>query len=528
MRRALNQTVRIASKPATVNLASAPATLAKQTGASFIDMLERISGDAVQPLQSAGGDSEGQAQENPNSDEQVKTSGPGPVVSQEKLSGTILAATDSPVKSPGVDTADNELCAIIHPAKPVVSANREERPSCPDRHLKAAQSDQHQDANSMCVAADEHPSQDLVDVQASARRFESSCSDSQVKQANASDILSVFEFLPASFRPNSSLANSIKEPGAANPSATEANQDSSATSANSPEPTSLLSLPKAAPAIETLAENAFRFESVGLANSVNRASQSKSANAGPPTSAACAVSSSVTSGTRGNTTQEASSTPHANLTDRQASQQAQAGETQSIPVASKALDASASQSISLAMHAPSAAASAPQTMSASNGEAPYRAQDQGDLLSGQPERASVDGNPGVNTARLIQSMSESEMRLGIHSAEFGDISIRTTVSQQQLQAQINVGHGELGSTISAHLPALEAKLGSDFGLHASIEVNQAGASFSGGQGQSSQQNHNFRTNQEPATGIFEAAEKEPQTVPGSLVTASDSRLDIRA
>ncbi len=66
----------------------------------------------------------------------------------------------------------------------------------------------------------------------------------------------------------------------------------------------------------------------------------------------------------------------------------------------------------------------------------------------------------------------------MHSSEFGDISIRTSVAQQQMQTQISVDHGELGNALSAHIPNMQTKLGSEYGLHATIEVNQSGASFS--------------------------------------------------
>ena len=133
---------------------------------------------------------------------------------------------------------------------------------------------------------------------------------------------------------------------------------------------------------------------------------------------------------------------------------------------------------------------------------------------------------GINTARLMQSMSESEMRVGMHSAEFGDISIRTSVSQQQLTAQINVDHSELGSAIAAHLPSLQSKLGGEFGLHASFELNQLGGSFTGGNGQSSQQHHKMSSQSVPPDSSALHSDGDPITLPGELL--EDSRLDIRA
>jgi hypothetical protein len=134
----------------------------------------------------------------------------------------------------------------------------------------------------------------------------------------------------------------------------------------------------------------------------------------------------------------------------------------------------------------------------------------------------------INSARVIQSMSETEMRVGMRSSEFGDISIRTMVSEQQVQAQISVDHGELSSAISAHIPSIQAKFGSDLGLHATIEVNQSGMSFSGERGQSApreQRNSvsSIQTNSSSSPGENESIGMRP--VP---IAVDSSRLDIRA
>jgi len=138
------------------------------------------------------------------------------------------------------------------------------------------------------------------------------------------------------------------------------------------------------------------------------------------------------------------------------------------------------------------------------------------------------GMSGISTARLIQTMGESQMRVGMHSNEFGDISIRTVVSQQQMQTQISVDHSELGSALSAHIPSIQTKLGSEYGLHATIEVNQSGASFSSEGDRSSQ----YR--QQAAVRPVEGAET-PVALQNDVLSpripaamGSEYRLDIRA
>jgi hypothetical protein len=145
----------------------------------------------------------------------------------------------------------------------------------------------------------------------------------------------------------------------------------------------------------------------------------------------------------------------------------------------------------------------------------------------QADAAESATPSGINTANLIQKMSESEMRVGMHSAEFGDISIRTSVSQQQMTAQISVDHGDLGKAISAHIPAMEAKLGGELGLRALVEVNPGGMQFSGERGYSSQREQKALTPAVQTEGIATSTEVDHAGV--RLVTAVDQyRLDIRA
>ena len=96
-----------------------------------------------------------------------------------------------------------------------------------------------------------------------------------------------------------------------------------------------------------------------------------------------------------------------------------------------------------------------------------------------------------------------------------------------MQAAISLDHSELGNAISAHIPALQARLGSDLGLHAAIEVNQLGGSYTSNQGQTSQQNQNFSSNRVSAGDVAQAAETESETVPAALLAVDGSRLDIR-
>lgn len=82
--------------------------------------------------------------------------------------------------------------------------------------------------------------------------------------------------------------------------------------------------------------------------------------------------------------------------------------------------------------------------------------------------------PVINTARLIQSMGQSEMRVGMRSNEFGSISISTTTTaRDQVSAQISLEHGELARTLVAHLPEMQARLGGNQTFDVRIDMNSA-------------------------------------------------------
>jgi hypothetical protein len=141
--------------------------------------------------------------------------------------------------------------------------------------------------------------------------------------------------------------------------------------------------------------------------------------------------------------------------------------------------------------------------------------------------ASV-GMSGISAARLVQTMGSSEMRMGMHSSEFGNISIRTSVSQQQIQAQISVDHSGLGSALSTHINAVQSKLGSEYGLNANIQLNQNGASPSG-ERDGSQQQQSRAADRPSALQEAPTTQQTDLAMPAVAVSAgSNYRLDIRA
>jgi hypothetical protein len=253
----------------------------------------------------------------------------------------------------------------------------------------------------------------------------------------------------------------------------------------------------------------------------DKTSQSKSSGA------TFSVNPGDTSSTKASPAQESISAAHSVQNGNPLPQHALGDSSAATPLAIKPPEATVTQTVPVSNHTASVSTSQPHAASSAT-EVPIKAQDSADAAAEQLERTGSAAAAGINSARLIQTMSESEMRVGMHSAEFGDISIRTSVSQQQLTAQISVDHSELGSAISAHLPSLQSKLGSEFGLHASIDVNQLGGSVTGGNGQSSQQNQKMTSQAVPLDSSALDAESTLMPLPFQSVEVDGSRLDIRA
>jgi hypothetical protein len=211
--------------------------------------------------------------------------------------------------------------------------------------------------------------------------------------------------------------------------------------------------------------------------------------------------------------------------------QIQIDPSQAAAVTSKAADTTAVQAQAVAAHTVAADATTAHRASSTVADTSAAASTQRSDAASQADGTEAAASTGINTSRVIQSMNETEMHVGMRSAEFGDISIRTSVSQQQMLAQISVDHTDLGQAIAAHVSTVQAKLGNEYGLHAQIEVSQQGSSFTGDSGQSSSQRE-----QKPYANAFRidnsaASASEADSAVSALPVATVSssyRLDIQA
>ena len=145
------------------------------------------------------------------------------------------------------------------------------------------------------------------------------------------------------------------------------------------------------------------------------------------------------------------------------------------------------------------------------------------------ESAPAMATSAISDAKLMQTMNESQMRIGLSSNDFGDISIRTSISGHQLVAQISLDHGELSQAMTAQVSSMQTKLNDEHGLHASIEINNHASPQSGDAGSSSQRERGNSTAPLRTSSAVALGEEGRNVGPETIVNAAnETRLDIRA
>ena len=145
--------------------------------------------------------------------------------------------------------------------------------------------------------------------------------------------------------------------------------------------------------------------------------------------------------------------------------------------------------------------------------------------------------PVINSARVIHSMGQTEMSVGIHSTEFGAITIRTAANRDTLVAQISTDHADLAKELAIHLPEIQEKLGTSAPANVRIDFTgtlSQGSDTSGGMSNSSsdrsgagrEQQHNTTSD----TSDGSAVRWQSRTTMAAAAiqeSASKERLDIR-
>jgi hypothetical protein len=68
------------------------------------------------------------------------------------------------------------------------------------------------------------------------------------------------------------------------------------------------------------------------------------------------------------------------------------------------------------------------------------------------------GSGPLQSAKLVERLGQAELRVGVQVGDMGGVDIRTSITHNQLTAEISVEHSELGHMLAANLPSLQNKL----------------------------------------------------------------------
>jgi len=130
----------------------------------------------------------------------------------------------------------------------------------------------------------------------------------------------------------------------------------------------------------------------------------------------------------------------------------------------------------------------------------------------------------LSTAKLIERMGESELRLGIRSGDLGNVDIRTSMAHNQFMAEISVERGELGRALAAELPSLHDRLSEQrIAVGDIVLQNHTG----GNSGSAQQQNQRaYARPLESRTDSHEKLDTSPLTVGRPTGFDHESRLDV--
>jgi len=150
------------------------------------------------------------------------------------------------------------------------------------------------------------------------------------------------------------------------------------------------------------------------------------------------------------------------------------------------------------------------------------------VAAGTPEAdarvqaATTYANSLLHSARLVERIGQTELRVGIQAGEFGNVDIRTSMVRNQFTAQISVERGDLGKVLAAELPSLQNKLSEQRLPMANITLQNQSSGGSAGFGQGSRQSHTMQQSVIPQSSEGESV----QALMSPADASSAERLDV--
>ena len=201
-------------------------------------------------------------------------------------------------------------------------------------------------------------------------------------------------------------------------------------------------------------------------------------------------------------------------------------------------DASAAARVS-DLQASNASSTPMQILSGANGSNESQAttlKADGHLSTGLPATSSAIANAEnhaealaassgslLHSAKLVERIGQTELRVGVQTEQFGNVDIRTSMARNQFSAQISVERPELGKVLAAELPNLQNRLSEQRIPGANITLENQSSGGSAGFGRESRQS---QTTHQIVIPDNTEVESPPVPVVYAEATTSTARLDV--
>jgi len=141
------------------------------------------------------------------------------------------------------------------------------------------------------------------------------------------------------------------------------------------------------------------------------------------------------------------------------------------------------------------------------------------------EAAAAYPDTLFQSAKLVERLGQSELRVGIQAGEFGNVDIRTSMAHNQFTAQISVERTELSKALVAELPSLQNRLSDQHLPNSNIILQNPSNSGSPSFGQGSRES---QTTQQSAVPHSSKDELAPAFMGPAEANLSTERLDVHA
>ncbi len=139
--------------------------------------------------------------------------------------------------------------------------------------------------------------------------------------------------------------------------------------------------------------------------------------------------------------------------------------------------------------------------------------------------------PMLQSARVLERMGQSEIRVGLNTANFGNLELHTSVNQDRVAATLATSHSELRAALAAEMPSLEHAMAQQHLTLDSFHLDTRSGAQDGNHGAAGDQQNRSQTWTGTAAELGAASDCSlvPETVaPQGWIRPYSSGLNVHA